>query len=121
MEYEGEPNWEPIFDPKQFAEENDELMIEDYRLKSSLLEQYAIQVTELRSSIKAKADAMDVSHADLSINEYLQRTRKGMKHSTKAKSRYGESEKEIQQQLIDETYPGNRYAKQKLKDLDIDD
>ena len=121
MEYEGEPDWKPIFDPKQFADENDELKIEDYKLKSSLLESYAIQVTELRSSIKAKADSMDVSLDDPSINEYLQRTRKGMKHSTKANNHYGESEKEIKQQLTDETYPGKRYDKRKLKDLDIDD
>ena len=38
MEYEGEPDWRPIFDPKLFADENDELKIEDYKLKSSLLE-----------------------------------------------------------------------------------
>ena len=97
MEYEGEPDWEPIFDPKQFADENDELKMEDYKLKSSLLEQYAIQVTEIRSSIKAKADAMDISLDDPSVNEYFQRKRKGMKHSTKAKNLDGESEKEIKQ------------------------
>lgn len=38
MEYEGEPDWRPIFDPKVFADKNDELKIEDYKLKSSLLE-----------------------------------------------------------------------------------
>ena len=86
MEYEGEPDWRPIFDPKLFADENDELKIEDYKLKSSLLEQYAIQVTELRSSIKAKAYAMNISHKDISINEFLKRTRIGMNHSTKSKN-----------------------------------
>lgn len=38
MEYEGEQDWRPIFDPKVFADKNDELKIEDYKLKSSLLE-----------------------------------------------------------------------------------
>jgi hypothetical protein len=54
-------------------------------------------VTEIRSSIKAKADAMDISLDDPSVNEYFQRKRKGMKHSTKAKNLDGESEKEIKQ------------------------
>ena len=38
MEYEGEADWRPIFDPKVFADKNDELKIEDYKLKSSSLE-----------------------------------------------------------------------------------
>jgi len=42
MEYEGEEDWTPIYDPKAFAEKNDELKIEDFKLKISRLEEYAI-------------------------------------------------------------------------------
>ena len=42
MEFEGDKDWRPIFDPKQFADENDELKIEDFKLKISRLEEYAI-------------------------------------------------------------------------------
>ena len=64
---------------------------------------------------------MDLSLKDPSINDYLKRTRKSLNHSTKAKNLDGESEKNIKRELIEETYPGKRYAKRKLKDLDIDD
>ena len=32
MEYEGNPDWEPIFDPKAFCENRPELLLADYRL-----------------------------------------------------------------------------------------
>ena len=40
---------------------------------------------------------MDLSSKDLSLNDYLKRTRKGLDHSTKAKNPDKESEKEIRQ------------------------
>lgn len=97
MEYEGESDWKPIFDPKVFADENGELKIEDFKLKSNILEQYAIEVTKLRGLIKAKAEAMNLCDENPNADEYLQRKRKGMKHSTKAKNPDGESEREIKQ------------------------
>ena len=32
MEYDGDPDWEPIFDPKTFCENRPELLLADYRL-----------------------------------------------------------------------------------------
>jgi hypothetical protein len=54
-------------------------------------------VTKLRGLIKAKAEAMNLCDENPNADEYLQRKRKGMKHSTKAKNPDGESEREIKQ------------------------
>ena len=37
MEYEGEPNWTPLFDPKKFCENKADLKINDYRLNEDEL------------------------------------------------------------------------------------
>ena len=37
MEYEGEPNWIPLFDPKRFCENKADLKVNDYCLNEDEL------------------------------------------------------------------------------------
>ena len=58
MEYEGQPDWKPVFYPHTFAEQHEELKIEDFKLDDKTLREKAEIVAKLRKKIMAKAEAM---------------------------------------------------------------
>ena len=84
MEYEGHPDWKPIFDPHAFAEQHEELKIDDFKLDDKTLREQAEIVAKLRKKIMAKAEAMKIIVKEPDDKESESRSRKGIKHSTRA-------------------------------------
>ena len=56
----GEDEYQPIFLPSQFVQQNPEMAIEDYRLTVEWLEQYGIIISDLRKDVRAMAQKYDV-------------------------------------------------------------
>ena len=54
-DFESERQWEPIFSPKAWADENPDPQLEDYRLDMETLAQYGVAITELRKKVRVAA------------------------------------------------------------------
>ena len=57
-------NWEPHFIPKSFAKANPDLTLEDRRLNSESLENYALVVSKIRKELREYALEFDQAVAD---------------------------------------------------------
>ena len=50
------PEWIPLFDPAMFQRDHPAITIDDWRLTDDQLQQYALDIMEIRRRIKEKAD-----------------------------------------------------------------
>ena len=102
MEYEGQPDWKPVFDPHAFSGQHEELKIEDFKLDDKTLREKAEIVAKFRKKIMAKAEAMKLITKEQDKMESKVRSRKGIKHSTRATNPEGLSERELKSMLMKE-------------------
>ena len=121
MEYEGQSDWKPVFDPHAFAGQHEELKIDDFKLDDKTLREKAQLVDKIRKKIMAKVESMKLITKEPDENESLDRSRKGIKHSTRATNPEELSERELKSMLMKEQIPGGKYKKRNLKKLSLED
>ena len=71
----------PLFDPYVFNEEHGPLLVEDYRIKQSELQQWAERASKIRQAIVVKANRYVEIVKDVEEVNETGRSRKGHKRS----------------------------------------
>ena len=64
MHEEEDSEYKILFDPKAFVQEQGELKIEDYKLDTEELKEFAIEASNLRSKIMEKAYGIKLAESD---------------------------------------------------------
>ena len=73
--------WKPIFMPKQFVSEHEDLEVDNYKLSENMLKKYAIQISEIRKTIRENALRLDGKSPEMVQDKQHQTTRLAKKMS----------------------------------------
>ena len=115
-----------LFDPKAFEGDREDLKVDTYALDAASLEQWALRAAKIRVSFKAYCAGLQEEVASPDSRAQGQpasqanpRSRRGLKHSTKAKHPEKKTEKELQRQARWEAGSPSKIKKRKLRELSV--